>query len=89
MLRATVEYVPHGDESRARAICRMVIVNDGTGDRATGNYRATVATLDEATGKWRRTTRRLTGWPRLERTALDLVGALASGKNKEGRGVAS
>lgn len=39
MIRVTVELVPRGDESRARILCRGLIVNDGSGTLRTGNYR--------------------------------------------------
>jgi hypothetical protein len=38
VLRVTVELVPFGEEEHAREIAQAVIYNDGTGDRAIGNY---------------------------------------------------
>lgn len=64
MLRITVELIPFGDESRKREIARGEIVNDGTGDRTRGNYRAelhtdrtaalgvTLRSFPRATGVW-------------------------------------
>lgn len=38
MLRVTIEFLPGGDESRAKIIAVGEIVNDCTGNDNTGNY---------------------------------------------------
>ena len=39
MLRITIELVPFGREAYKRTIGGMNIINDGTGDNDTGNYK--------------------------------------------------
>lgn len=38
-IRVTMEIIPRGDESRKFVAGVLDIINDGTGDRATGNYK--------------------------------------------------
>lgn len=40
MIEVTATLYPKGDQTRARVLGRIVIVNDGTGDGETGNYDA-------------------------------------------------
>lgn len=38
MLRVTLDIIPFGSEAHRRTIGTLEIINDGTGDRDTGNY---------------------------------------------------
>jgi len=40
MLKITIELVPHGDKDKAKVIGTGYIINDGTGNKSLGNYRA-------------------------------------------------
>ena len=41
MIKITVELLPHGRESKKQVIAAGEIVNDGSGNIKSGNYRAT------------------------------------------------
>lgn len=68
MLRATLEIVPHGEESCARRLGRLLIVNDGSGNSIEGNYDVSVSL---AGGEFK--TGRVERWPRQIRPVWDLV----------------
>lgn len=54
MLRITVEFVPHGDESRKWTLVQGVIANDGTsGTLKRGNYRFWLSKRRHVKSVWR------------------------------------
>lgn len=85
MLRITIELVPHGDESRKRAIGYAEIRNDGTGDRQTGNYGVRLSQWGRPGSTWKRGV--VTGFPRLKLGPWDLLylalDACVGGRNKQ------
>ena len=42
MVRITIELIPDGDETQAKPLGKIVIVNDGTGTETAGNYTAEI-----------------------------------------------
>ena len=87
MLRVTVELLPHGMEANKRVLGVATITNDGTGNEAIGNYRATFSKWAPQQDKpWK--TGRVEGFHRNLRGPWDLLfRALRSAvgdRNKEG-----
>lgn len=71
MLRITVELLPQGDESRARHLATATITNDASGDQRSGNYVVKLSKSGAPRSIWR--TGRVEGFPRLRKTAWDLL----------------
>jgi hypothetical protein len=72
VIRVTVELIPHGDESRKRELARMEIVNDESGDQATGSYDGVLfAEYTPLCGRYGR----VTGFHRSKQSVMSLVGA--------------
>jgi hypothetical protein len=72
MIRITVQLLPHGDESRARTLGVMEIVNDGSGTTDVGNYRGTLhAEYTPQQGR----TGRVMNFSRQRQSVWSLVGA--------------
>ena len=42
MLRVTIDLIPYGFEDQKKSLSVIKIINDGSGDRDTGNYRVSV-----------------------------------------------
>lgn len=69
MLVITVEMWPHGDTARRRLLGVATIVNDGTGNRAVGNYDVTFC--GPTRRPWRKV--RVEGFARLRRSPWALL----------------
>ena len=70
MLRVTIEFVPHGDESRAEVLHTAIIANDGTGSRTKGDYCFALSQRRSAR-TWR--SGRVRDFPRLRLGAWELL----------------
>lgn len=70
MLRITIEFVPHGDESRAEVLATASIANDGTGTPTRGNYRVWLSKR-KSLDVWKRGT--VEGFPRQRLGPWDLL----------------
>ena len=71
VVRVTVVVLPGGDVARAQRVGSALIVNDGTGDEKTGNYRVSLAQMGRPTQIWRKG--RLLNFPRKTLGPWDLV----------------
>lgn len=71
MIRVTIELVPRGDESKKKHLGTAEIVNDGTGDIATGNYTVRLSKWGQPEQTWKRGS--LTGFPRQRLGPWDLL----------------
>ncbi len=72
MIRVTVELLPHGSESRKRQLGIIEIVNDNSGDEATGNYSGRLyAEYTAASGRMGY----VTGFHRQSQSVWSLVGS--------------
>lgn len=70
MLVVTIDLLPQGDESKKETIGKMFIINDGTGDVATGNYQVSLMRRGE-NKIWKQGNVR--GFPRITLGAYDLL----------------
>ena len=72
MLRITIELVPFGLEKESRVLGIAEIMNDGTGDYRTGNYKARLSKWSPKTNEdWKTTV--VTGFLRKSKGPWDLL----------------
>ena len=75
MLVVKLELWPWGNESRARELGRCVIANDGEGSVTTGHYTAEWSQPSDSHFE-APAPAAIRNWPRLERSAWELLAAL-------------
>lgn len=69
MIVIPIDLLPLGFTHNKRTLGKVVIINDGTGDRKTGNYDITiVGASDRAIRRGR-----VEGWPRQSRPVFELL----------------
>lgn len=71
MLRITVELIPQGDEKRKRHMGTAEIINDGSGDSKTGNYKVRLSKWGNPSQTWK--WGKLQGFPRQHLGPWDLL----------------
>lgn len=86
MVRVTIEILPGGDESKARKLGQVDIINDSSGTGETGNYTVRLHKSSEYAarpGIWRQG--RISGFPRSRLGPYDLLyralKAIVGGRN--------
>ena len=72
MLQVNIDLVPFGNFSRRETLRRLDIVNDGTGNRTTGNYRYTLHNLENREAETKVESGELKNFPR-EDGVMELV----------------
>lgn len=70
-LEAQIELWPLGQSNNARFLGHILIANDGTGSKSSGNYNIILTTKHQKPRTWRRG--RVEGFPRLRLNAYDLL----------------
>jgi len=71
MIVIKAELWPFGSEEHKQNLGHATIVNDGSGDNSTGNYKVTLFTKHEKPRVWK--VGNITGFPRLKLGAWDLL----------------
>lgn len=71
MLRITVELLPNGDESRKSHLGTAEIINIGSGDSETGNYKVRLSKWGDPSKVWK--SGELQGFPRQQLGPWDLL----------------